>query len=67
MKRSEFFTLPIGILPGGVELKARRAMTFDVLNPLTATTIRQVTLRARERITLEQGPQAYLLRGRFVD
>ena len=63
-----FFTLPIAILPGGVELEARRAMTFDVIHPLTGEIAQQAkTLAAGHRITLAQGPQVWLIRGRFTD
>jgi hypothetical protein len=63
----EFCTLPIGIARGGVELEARRHMTLRVFDPLTGKLVREATLKAAERITLPQGPQAYVIRGRFLD
>src|SRR5512138_460561 len=36
-KSTEFVCLPMGILPGGLTLQARRAVQVRVLNPLTGT------------------------------
>jgi hypothetical protein len=67
VKGNEFITLPIGIQAGGVELEARRSLAFKVYNPLTGQAAYTVTKKAGERFTLEQGPEAYIIRGTFLD
>jgi hypothetical protein len=62
----EFYTLPIGILPGGVEIQARRKMTVEIFHPVTGKS-RRAVLVARERTHLPQGDGAYLIRGRFTE
>jgi len=58
-----FVSLPMGILDGGVTLEARRAVRFEVLNPLTGTVATNLALDAGKRFTLPQGPGAYLIKG----
>ena len=67
VKGDAFITLPIAILPGGVQLEARRGLKFDVLHPLTGGIAQTETLAAGERFTLERGPEVWLIRGRFID
>jgi hypothetical protein len=66
-KSNEFITLPIGILDGGVELEARRPMTFKVYNPLTGQVAYSLAKKAGERFILQQGPKAYIIRGVWLD
>ncbi len=67
VKGDDFYTLPIGILGGGVELQARQNMTVQVFNPLNGEVVRELTPSATQRFTLEQGPQAYIIRGSYAD
>jgi hypothetical protein len=62
----EFYTLPIGILPGGVQLQPRRNMSIQVFNPLTGEVVSEMTPSANQQFTLAQGPQAYLIKGRYA-
>lgn len=66
VRQDKFFTLPIGILGGGVELQARQDMTFQVFNPLTGVVVLETTKRTDERFTLPQGPEAYIIKGTFA-
>jgi hypothetical protein len=66
-KGAEWVTLPIGILAGGVELEARRAVSFQVLHPLTGQAVAELEKARGERFTLARGPGAYVLRGVFTD
>jgi hypothetical protein len=59
----EFVCFPMGILPGGVTLEARRPFRFQVLNPLTGEVVSRHELKPRDRFTLPEGPGAYVLRG----
>ncbi|MBI4606341.1 MAG: hypothetical protein HY721_30620 [Planctomycetes bacterium] len=67
IKGSEFVCFPIGILAGGVELEARRPMSFEVFDPLTGRSVLRRTLGVGQRFTLAQGPQAYIVKGVFTD
>jgi CubicO group peptidase (beta-lactamase class C family) len=62
-KGNEFVCLPMGILPGGVKLEARRDLRFEVFNPLTGASITNMTLNAGKAFTLAQGPGAYIVKG----
>jgi hypothetical protein len=64
---NQFYALPIGILDGGVQLEARRHMTIQVFHPLTGKVVMESTPSAAERFTLAQGPEAYIIRGRFAE
>jgi hypothetical protein len=66
-KGREFVCFPMGILGGGVTLQARRALKFQVFNPLTGVVVSNVTMNAGNAITLPQGPGAYILKGSFRD
>jgi hypothetical protein len=57
----------MGILGGGITLEARRGLRVDVRNPLTGAVVTNVTMHAGKRLTLPQGPGAYLLKGHFED
>jgi hypothetical protein len=61
--RNLFVSLPMGILGGGATLEARRAVSFEVLNPLTGVVVTKLTLNAGKTFTLPHGPGAYLLKG----
>lgn len=67
VKGNEFYTLPIGILAGGVELEPRQNMTIQVFNPLSGEVVYEMTPSAGARFTLGQGPQAYIIRGSYDD
>jgi hypothetical protein len=60
---SQFVTLPMGILAGGLTLKARQAVQFEVFNPLTGAVVTNLALDAGKRLTLPQGPRTYLIKG----
>lgn len=61
---NQFVTLPMGILAGGLTLEARRAVQFEVLDPLTGAVVTNLTLDAGKAFTLPQGPGAYIIKGR---
>ncbi len=61
-----FVTLPMGILAGGVTLEARRAVQFEVLDPLTSVVVTNLTLDAGKAFTLPQGPSAYIIKGSLI-
>jgi len=65
-KDSHFVSFPMGILTGGVTLEARRPVQFEVIQPLTGTSVSNLTLNAGGRFTLPQGPGAYILKGTFL-
>ena len=67
VKGKEFVCLPMGILGGGVTIESRRPVEFQVFNPLTGAVVSSHKLRANERVTLPQGPGAYLCRGVLLD
>ena len=67
IKGGEFVCYPQGILSGGVELKARRPMTFKYYDPLTGAQVGELTKNAGDRFTLTQGSGAYIIKGRFLD
>ena len=62
-KGGEVVCLPMGILDGGVTFEARQAVQCQVFNPLTGAVFTNLTLAAKERFTLPQGPGAYLIKG----
>ena len=64
---SEFVTLPIGILKGGVALQARREMNLKVFHPLNGTVVTNLTLKAGGKFWLPQGPGAYIIRGEHTN
>ena len=59
-----FFVFPIGIL-GHVTLEARRAMQFDVIDPMSGAVLAQHELAAGERFDLSGG-EALVLSGTFL-
>jgi hypothetical protein len=65
-KGKEFICYPMGILPGGVMLKARRPMSFQLLNPLTGAVSNSFTLGSGYQVTLPQGSGAWILKGAFL-
>jgi pectate lyase len=65
-KGDQFVCFPMGILRDGVTLEARRRLQFEVFNPLTGEVTTNLTLSARNRITLPQGPGAFILKGTFL-
>jgi hypothetical protein len=67
VKDGEFYTLPIGIAAGGLELAARRDLKFDAIHPVTGKVELTRVMRAGEKVVLPQGPHAYIVRGRFVE
>lgn len=56
----------MGIPGRGVALQARRALRLEVFNPLTGELIVDRTLHAGDRVTLPQGPGAYMCQGVFL-
>jgi hypothetical protein len=64
---NRFYTLPIGILGGGVELEAKEDMTIQVFNPLNGEVVHAATPSSGERFTLVQGPGAYIVKGLHPD
>jgi hypothetical protein len=59
----EFVVLPIGIL-GSVTVAPRRAMTFDVIDPMTGLVLASHDLAAGQQVELA-GADALLLRGSY--
>ncbi len=59
----DFVVLPIGIL-GSVTVAPRRAMTFDVIDPMTGMVLASHQLAAGQQVALS-GADALLLRGRY--
>ena len=66
-KGAVFVAFPMGILDGGVELEARRAMAFRVLDPLSGAVVHDMTSNAGERFVLSKGPGAYIIKGRYIE
>jgi hypothetical protein len=66
-KGAEFVTLPIGVLAAGVEMEARRGVSFVVYDPLTGSVVAEMNRTTGERFTLGRGPGAYILKGVFTD
>jgi hypothetical protein len=66
VKEDRFVTLPIGIGSAGLPLSARRDLSLQVFHPLTGDVLQELTPRANEPFTLPQGPQAYLIKGRYA-
>ncbi len=66
IRGDEFVALPMGILPGGVTLEARRDLFVEAYDPLTGLVAQSKILRKGEPFTLPQGPGAYILKGRFT-
>jgi hypothetical protein len=62
-KGNRFICLPVGLRPGGLQLQARENLRIEVIHPLTGEVIRTAALRPGERLTLGQGPGAYLVLG----
>lgn len=60
----DFFVFPMGILDH-VLIEARRAMTFDVIDPMTGAVLETVTLDAGQQHTLS-GHAALVLSGSFL-
>jgi hypothetical protein len=65
-KGDRFVCVPIGIRAGGLPLEAREALTFTAYHPLTGESIQTGKLRAGERLTLKQGPGAFILLGQVT-
>ncbi len=65
VKGAEWVVFLIGILDGGVELEARRPVSFEVIHPLTGQVASQMARGGGERFTLPRGPGAWILRGVF--
>ncbi len=62
-KGMEFISFPMGILPGGVELEARRPMTFEAIDPIDGTAAFRLIRGAGERFVLPPGRGAYIIKG----
>lgn len=60
-KGDRFVTIPIGIHPGGLTLEARQPIAFQVYDPITAELAGDHDLGAGERVTLPQGPGAWVI------
>jgi hypothetical protein len=65
-KNDRFVCIPIGIRPGGLQLKAREALKFTAYDPLSGETLKSATLRQGEKLTLPAGPGALLILGRIL-
>jgi hypothetical protein len=63
VKGRQFVVVPLGIVEG-VTLEARRAVTFDVLHPLSGQTLEHHTLKAGETVRLT-GQAVLILKGTF--
>jgi hypothetical protein len=63
VNRQRFFVLAVG-MTGPMTLEARRAMTVDVIQPLTGAQIDRKVLRAGERVLLSE-PPLVVLSGEF--
>jgi hypothetical protein len=66
VKGNDFFTLAIGIEATGLSLAARRAVQFEIINPLTGDVTPARVMRAAERFVLPRGAHAQLIRGKFT-
>ncbi len=65
-KGNAFVCLPMGIHVNGVKLEARRALHFEIADPITGVALSNLVLRGGESFTLARGPGAYVLKGEFV-
>ena len=65
-KGNQFVCFPMGILRDGVTLQARRAVQFEVIDPLAGTPVARHALAAHEKVTLPRGPGAYVCVGRSL-
>jgi hypothetical protein len=65
-KGDQFVCVPIGIRPAGVEFEARRRLSFTAYNPLTGEVAKSAVMERGDRVTLPQGPGAFLLVGRIL-
>ena len=65
-KGGQFVCFPMGIRAGGITLQARRAVRFQVFNPLTGETVLGATLDGGNQVTLPQGPGAWIFKGSFL-
>ena len=63
----DFVCLPMGILSGGVDFEARRALSIGVFHPIDGAEVLQRDLAEGERVHLDQGPGAWLVKGRFIE
>jgi hypothetical protein len=61
-----FVCVPIGILPGGLQLEARHDLEFAAHDPLTGQKLKTMEMRRGERVTLPAGPGALIILGRVV-
>ncbi len=66
-KDKQFICLPMGILGGGLTLEARRPVSFQAINPLTGAVVYNFAINTGNRVTLQQGPGAYIIKGTFLD
>jgi hypothetical protein len=64
-KGREFLAFPMGILPGGVELRARRPLALRAVNPLDGTIAFDGVKAAGERLALPGSPGAFIILGTF--
>ncbi len=62
-KGQRFVCVPIGIEAGGLVLEARKPLRVRAFDPLTGKQVLSQICRALQRVTLPQGPGAYLLLG----
>jgi hypothetical protein len=67
VKGKEFICYPMGILRGGVTLRARRPVRFQIIHPLTGVVFSSHNLPRGDRFTLPQGPGAYICKGILLD
>ncbi len=64
-KGADFICIPIGIKPEGLQVEARKAVQFRVLDPLSGKAMTSAKLKAGERLRLPPGPGALIILGRF--
>lgn len=62
----QFYTLPIAVQSGGVQLAAKQHMSMQVFNPLTGEVVSESTPSANAQFTIPQGPGAYIIKGRYA-
>jgi hypothetical protein len=63
VKGNDFFVYPIGIL-NKVVMEPRKAMTFDVIDPMTAKVVKSYDLAAGAQFELS-GAKSFVLRGKY--
>jgi len=63
-KEDRFVCVPIGIREGGLQIEVREDVEFDVIDPLTAKTVRSAKMKAGERMVLPAGAGGLILKGR---